>query len=76
VIRVSDQGNGIAEQDIASIFEPFVRLDAAREHESGGYGLGLAIARKAVELHGGEISAFNCPAGAGLCIDIQLPVRE
>lgn len=73
VIRVRDQGNGVAEQDIATIFEPFVRLDAAREHESGGYGLGLAIARKAVELHGGYITAFNCPDGPGFCIELSLP---
>lgn len=73
IIRVSDQGPGIPQGSEDSLFEPFVRLDPAREHKSGGYGLGLAIARKAVELHGGHIAARNGLSG-GLEISMQLPL--
>jgi len=63
----------VAEGDLTTIFDPFVRLDSARERQTGGYGLGLAIARKAVERHGGTILAHNRDDGLGLCIDIHLP---
>src|SRR5690606_38242083 len=47
VVTVVDRGPGIPEPDLERIFEPFVRLSAARERETGGHGLGLAIARRA-----------------------------
>ena len=53
------------------MFEPFFRSDDARTPGEAGYGLGLAIARRAVQLHGGAITASNtCP---GLCVTIELP---
>jgi two-component system OmpR family sensor kinase len=70
IIRICDQGPGIADDEIHSVFEPF-----ARGRNSGGaegFGLGLAIARGAVELHGGAIEAANLQAG-GLCVEIRLP---
>jgi signal transduction histidine kinase len=54
-IEVSDEGPGIAEADAARVFERFYRSDAARSSRQGGAGLGLAIARWIVDLHGGEI---------------------
>lgn len=72
-IQVGDRGPGVAGGDLTTIFDPFVRLDSARERQTGGYGLGLAIARKAVERHGGTILAHNRDDGLGLCIDIHLP---
>jgi two-component system OmpR family sensor kinase len=68
-ISVCDAGPGVAEDKLASLFEPFVRVDdnAAR----GGYGLGLAIARRAVEVHGGRIRAIN-RRGGGLCVEVDL----
>ena len=55
-----DQGPGVPEKDLGLIFEPFYRVDAAREHRSaGGEGLGLAIASRAIALHGGNIEAAN-----------------
>lgn len=72
VISVSDQGPGIPEGSEETLFEPFVRIDQARQHNTGGYGLGLAIARKAVELHDGHISARNLEQG-GLKVTITLP---
>jgi two-component system sensor histidine kinase CpxA len=58
---------------LPQMFEPFVRVGEARDRRSGGYGLGLAIAKRAIGLHGGEISAHN-EAGGGLSVTISLPV--
>jgi two-component system, OmpR family, sensor kinase len=72
-IAVHDSGPGVPERDIGRIFEPFYRVDAAREHQgSAGEGLGLAIAAKALAAHGGSISAQNMPGG-GLTVVITLP---
>ncbi len=61
------------EKELGLIFEPFYRVDAARGHGSaGGEGLGLAIAARAVALHGGGIDARNLAAG-GLLMTIRLP---
>jgi two-component system OmpR family sensor kinase len=70
-IAVSDQGGGVPEIDLAAIFEPFYR----GRHASGrtGYGLGLAIAQRAVAAHGGVIRASNRSQG-GLCVEIALPI--
>ena len=71
-VEVIDHGPGIAAQMLPRIFEPFVRVDEARDRSGGGYGLGLAIAKRAVLLHGGEIVATNALDG-GLCVTITLP---
>ncbi|MEH6627432.1 MAG: ATP-binding protein [Motiliproteus sp.] len=73
-IRVLDSGPGVKEAHLQQMFEPFHRIDEARERETGGYGLGLAIAEKAVRLHQGEISASNRPQG-GLEVCIRLPAQ-
>jgi len=74
VIKIRDHGPGIPEEMRESIFEPFVRVGEARDRQSGGYGLGLAIAKRAIDLHGGEISAAN--EDEGLSIIIHLPVND
>jgi two-component system sensor histidine kinase CpxA len=71
-VIVRDQGPGVPEKDLELIFEPFYRVDAARDRAGGGEGLGLAIAARAVLLHGGTIEARNPPAG-GLAVSIRLP---
>ena len=71
-IRVGDRGPGVPEGSLAAIFEPFVRVESAREREPGGAGLGLAIAARAVRLHGGTIGAVNRPEG-GLEVALRLP---
>lgn len=69
-LAIADQGPGVEEGKLAGIFDPFVRIGSARAGK--GYGLGLAIARKAVTLQGGSIEAHNRPQG-GLLITITLP---
>jgi two-component system sensor histidine kinase CpxA len=71
-LSICDQGPGIPEAMLEKIFDPFVRVGEARDRKSGGYGLGLAIAQRAVELHGGHISANN-RTPQGLCIEIAIP---
>ena len=69
-LSVLDQGPGVPEAELVTIFEPFRRGSAARQGE--GHGLGLAIARRVVEAHGGRITAANRPEG-GLAMCIELP---
>ena len=71
LIQVRDHGPGVPEHMLSHLFEPFVRVEEARDRESGGHGLGLAIAERAVRLHDGEIMARNEPDG-GLNIQIRL----
>ena len=73
VIEVSDRGPGIPESEIASIFRPFYRLDVARSAQTGGFGVGLAIAERAIKLHNGQIRASN-RGGGGTTIHISLPL--
>jgi signal transduction histidine kinase len=70
-IRVRDFGPGVPDDLLAAIFEPFVRVEGDRSRASGGVGLGLAIARRAVDLHQGKIKAQN--AHPGLTVKIELP---
>jgi len=72
VVECCDKGPGISEDKLQDIFKPFYRIDAARDRASGGHGLGLAISKRAVELHRGHILAGNLEEG-GLCIKIILP---
>jgi signal transduction histidine kinase len=72
---VQDSGAGIAETHIKRIFEPFYRVDEARNRGSGGHGLGLAIAASAVRRHGGTISASNRKSG-GLEVLVALPQTQ
>jgi two-component system sensor histidine kinase CpxA len=72
-ITIRDHGPGVPEAMLPRLFEPFVRVGDARDRASGGYGLGLAIAKKAIRLHGGEVFARNEPDG-GLCVIVTLPL--
>ncbi len=62
-IAVEDDGPGIPDEDRERIFEPFFRLDRSRDRATGGFGLGLSIARKAVALHGGTLVVEPSPLG-------------
>jgi two-component system sensor histidine kinase CpxA len=74
-VIITDRGPGVPDKDLELIFEPFYRVDAARNRAVGGDGLGLAIAARAIALHGGQIEARNIPSG-GLAVHISLPLLE
>ena len=71
-VAVRDHGPGVPEEALARIFDPFYRVESDRNRASGGAGLGLAIAHRAVELHKGRIRARN--AHPGLEIEIEIPL--
>jgi two-component system, OmpR family, sensor histidine kinase CpxA len=71
-IRVLDSGPGVPEEALEQIFQPFYRIDDARNRQTGGAGLGLSIADRAVRLHGGRVRASNRPEG-GLEVEIRIP---
>ncbi|MEP0847269.1 MAG: HAMP domain-containing protein [Phycisphaerae bacterium] len=75
VIRVSDCGPGVPEHELAQIFRPFYRVSRGRERQSGGVGLGLAIAERSVAHHGGTIAARN-RSPSGLEVEIRLPATS
>jgi two-component system, OmpR family, sensor kinase len=72
IVTVHDTGIGIGEEELERVFERFYRADEARNRQSGGAGLGLAIARELVMRHGGRISVESTE-GAGSTFTIQLP---
>ncbi len=74
-IQVADQGSGVPDQALAKLFEPFYRVADARDRQSGGTGIGLAIAERAVKLHEGTITAVNRSTG-GLLVEIILPGKN
>lgn len=74
-IIVEDQGPGVPTEALGHMFEPFYRVDEARDRRSGGAGLGLAIAKQIVTVHGGTIRAANREAG-GLEVSILLPAEK
>ncbi|WP_199487580.1 sensor histidine kinase [Actinomadura spongiicola] len=72
VITVTDTGHGIAPDDLPNVFDRFWRADSARGRDTGGRGLGLAIAREIVLAHGGTLTAESTP-GTGSTFTIRLP---
>ncbi len=72
-VSVTDTGEGIPPEDLPNIFERFYRVDKSRTRATGGSGLGLTIARRLVEAHGGKINARSEP-GKGSCFSFTLPV--
>jgi two-component system sensor histidine kinase CpxA len=72
-IQVSDRGPGVPEEALDKLFIPFYRVGDARDRQSGGSGIGLAIAERSIKLHQGTIKANNRPEG-GLQMTIRLPV--
>ena len=73
LVRVLDTGPGVPEHELADVFTPFFR--SAHSAPTDGHGLGLAIARRAIQAHGGTISASN-RRGGGLAVAITLPLTQ
>lgn len=72
LLMIRDHGNGVPENDLERIFQPFFRVAEARDRASGGVGLGLAIADRVIRIHGGSIRAENALPG-GLKVVIEIP---
>jgi signal transduction histidine kinase len=71
IIRVQDHGPGVPAAELSNIFKPFYRVADARDRESGGVGLGLAIAERVAHVHQGSIRAAN-RTGGGLEVALSL----
>jgi signal transduction histidine kinase len=72
VVSVRDYGPGVPDESLSRIFDPFYRVDSDRNRASGGLGLGLAIARRSVQLHKGKLAAQN--AHPGLLVTMEFPM--
>ncbi|HEY7690119.1 MAG TPA: ATP-binding protein [Dongiaceae bacterium] len=72
IVHVDDTGPGIPESEIEKVFRPFYRLDSSRSRDTGGTGLGLAVARSVFRAHGGDVMLANRPAG-GLRATATMP---
>lgn len=75
-IVITDSGEGIAPEHLAHLFDRFYRTDQARDRDSGGAGLGLAIVRALVEAHGGTVTAQSPGIGHGSTFTIKLPLMD
>jgi signal transduction histidine kinase len=75
IIDIRDEGIGIGESDLPYIFDRFYRADKARSAETGGLGLGLSIAKKIIEAHGGSISVQSV-LDEGSIFSVALPIAE
>ena len=74
-IMIRDHGPGVPEQALATLFDPYVRLEHGRQSNQSGMGLGLGIARDIVQAHHGQLILQNAPGG-GLLACIRLPVSN
>jgi signal transduction histidine kinase len=75
IVQVEDSGVGIPFEDLPHVFERFYRVDMARSRQTGGFGLGLAIAQQIVQAHRGQITATST-LGKGSMFQIELPLRS
>jgi len=71
-VHVDDDGPGLPPHELERVFAPFYRLEASRSRDTGGVGLGLAVARDVARAHGGEVVLANIPGG-GLRATLSLP---
>ncbi|HEY6924030.1 MAG TPA: ATP-binding protein, partial [Steroidobacteraceae bacterium] len=76
VVTVQDSGIGIPPEMLAHVFEPFTQLDRSLERSRGGLGIGLALAKRLVEMHGGTIEAQSSGTGQGSRFIVRLPLSE
>jgi PAS domain S-box-containing protein len=74
VARVRDSGIGIAPEELAHVFEPFYQVNSSLAHADGGLGIGLALARRIAQLHGGTVEVRSAGLGCGSEFVIQLPL--
>jgi two-component system CheB/CheR fusion protein len=75
IVRVRDSGRGIAPEALQHLFEPFSQAEVTIDRKTGGLGLGLALAKGLVEMHGGSITAASAGVGQGAMFSITLPLE-
>jgi signal transduction histidine kinase len=71
-LTIDDDGPGIPESELERVFAPFYRVEGSRNRDTGGTGLGLAVARSALHAHGGDVKLTN-RSGGGLRVTVTLP---
>jgi PAS domain S-box-containing protein len=76
VLRVRDTGNGIAADLLSRVFDLFVQEPQALDRSRGGLGIGLALVKRLVDLHGGTVSVWSAGPGQGSEFTVRLPLRE
>jgi PAS domain S-box-containing protein len=76
VITVSDNGVGIARENLQSVFEMFTQVDSSLDRSQGGLGIGLTLSRRIVELHGGTIEAASDGPGQGSTLTVRLRAED
>jgi len=76
VVRVVDNGVGMAPDTLAHLFQPFMQADQSLDRSMGGLGLGLALVKGLVELHGGRIQAQSDGLGRGAALVVRLPLDD
>jgi two-component system CheB/CheR fusion protein len=74
VLRVADTGSGMAPESLSRLFQPFMQVDATLDRSRGGLGLGLALVKRLLELHGGDISVHSAGLGKGTEFVVRLPL--
>ena len=72
-LEVWDQGEGVEEDSVEDIFEPFFRTDSSRNRSTGGFGLGLPLVKKIMELHSGTVAAAN--EDSGFVVRLKMPLK-
>jgi CheY-like chemotaxis protein len=76
VISVADTGIGIAREALPNVFEMFTQVGRTRDRSQGGLGIGLALVRRLVELHGGRVTAVSPGQGEGSTFTVRLPLAD
>jgi PAS domain S-box-containing protein len=76
VLRVRDDGRGIPQDQLETVFDPFTQVSPTIDRSTGGLGLGLTLVRRLVELHGGEVRAYSAGPGAGSEFVVRLPLLD
>src|SRR4029078_9753718 len=74
IVNVKDNGAGIRSELLPRIFEPFVQADNSLDRSMGGMGIGLALVKRIVEMHGGSVTAFSAGVGTGSQFTVKLSV--
>ena len=76
VVSVQDTGVGMDPETLGRLFEPFSQADSGIDRSRGGLGLGLALVKRLVELHGGTVAAHSAGLGQGTLVELRIPLQE